>query len=271
MQDMKIAVWKTGHPIADTVADALHKGLGGELLKVPEIEGGDIHPWIQDYNPQIAYGILRGANHIFGYCDYYKRDWFNVDNGYFNPGHFNGYYRISYKGTQAKYDASFPCKEFEGEFEPIKRMGNQWAMICQPTDYVCQFFGVDKDQWLYNTISQLKKSRFHYFIRTKDSKEPLEEHFKECGLVVTFNSSVGWKAIQQGIPCLSDTTHSVVGSYYNTKSIDELIEKFNTMPRAPLFNFMQSHQFTLEEIEQGKAWPLINYYTSSSVTIQERQ
>lgn len=265
MQDMKIAVWRTGHPIADTVGRSFFNGIHDRyeaIYNCNEWSKDGRAMLVSENDAHIGYGILRGMDDIFRECDKQNKHWLNVDNGYFNPGHFNGYYRISYKGTQARYDARFPCKEFEGEFEPIKKYDKSKPMlVCPPTNPVIEFFE------LAGTFFEIPCK--NYVIRNKGDNSPI--NWSDYSAVLTFNSSVGWKAIQQGIPCLSDTTHSVVGSYYNTKSIDELIEKFNTMPRAPLFNFMQSHQFTLEEIEQGKAWPLINYYTSSSVTIQERQ
>lgn len=247
---MIIAVYETGHEIADTVADALMHGLPNSILieaKTP-LPFADVH---------VAYGILRGTADIFKQSEH----WFNIDRGYFNPGHYEGYYQISYKGTQAKYDPSFPItKEFDGKMEPIRKYDNSKPiLVCPPTDAVCKFFGLK--WWNPGAIDQ------KFVVRQKGEPNPI--NWDDYSAVITFNSSVGWQALQRGIPCFSDPLHSVVGSYYNTKSIDEAIEMFNSMPREPLFNFMRSHQFTLAEIEQGHAWPLIKWYTSDGM--RERQ
>lgn len=253
----KIAVWKTGHPIADTVAKSLGDGLDSPLYDTSQEVGPEAI--------NVGYGILRGMDSVFKQSKRY----FLLDNGYFNPGHFNGYYRVSYKGTQAKYDAEFPIsKEFDGGFV-LPRKEGECILICPPSAAVCNFFGIDGNEWLLDSIGASGSNEV--IISEKGDGRNINELLKKAKLVITFNSSVGWKAIQQGIPCLSDTQHSVVGSYYNTKSIDELIEKFNTMPRAPLFNFMRAHQFTLEEIAQGKAWPLMNFYLSGSAGIVGKQ
>lgn len=245
---MKCAVWYTGHHIADTVAvhfpcKRFHiSQLSTEILR--------------RYDAHIAYGILRGSADLFRKCDKLGIDWFNVDLGYFNPGHFDGYYRISHRGTQAKYSG-----ENTGGVCVQRNIGTH-VMICPPTPYVCEFFNIDIDTWMADAIAQAKKTGLSYFIRTKECKESLETAFSRCVAVITFNSSVGWKALQLGIPCLSDPLHSVVGSYYNTKCIDTLLKLHKDTPTKPLFEFMREQQFTLSEISKGKAWALIEKLTS---------
>jgi hypothetical protein len=236
---MKIAVYDTGHEIADTVASALMDGLPNSTL----IEANSPFPFADVH---IGYGILRKTGDVFSKCKSTGQHWFELDRGYFNPGHFDGYYRISYKGTQAKYDANYPTIDSGIELKPIQKHDkSKPVLVCPPTDAVKQFYGIS--EWIADGV-----------IRNKGDANPI--NWDDYRAVITFNSSVGWQALQQGIPCLSDPQNSVVGSYYNTKSIDEAIEKFHSMPREPLFNFMRNHQFTLAEIEQGQAWDLINHY-----------
>lgn len=231
-------VWKTGHPIADTVADALAEGLNAKVLNV--------HDDYQKSPANIAYGILRGTAEIFKRSDKENTPWFNADRGYFNPGHYDGYYRISHRGTQARYDASFPAYDSNIPLRP-KQNREGYILVCPPTDYVKAFFNIK--EWACKGV-----------IREKGCAIPLEQHLHGARIVVTFNSSVGWKALQMGIPCMSDPQHSVVGSYYNANSIDECMELFHSKPRKPLFNFMNAHQFTLKGIAKGEAWPLIRHY-----------
>ena len=253
---MKIAVWKTGHEIADTVADALAEGFNASVYDTA-------CPGQEEYN--IGYGILRNMDQVFRH----SKHWFNVDRGYFGPGHFDGYYRISYKGTQAKYDPEFPItKEFVGELAPIRAYDKlKPILVCPPTDAVRKFFNIADDA--LSLITTKCPSGCDVIVREKGAVYPI--NWDDCSAVVTFNSSVGWEALRRGIPCLSDPLHSVVGSYYNTKSIDEAIDLMHIKPRKPLFDFMSSHQFTLAEISMGLAWPLIQNYTCSSVGTEERR
>jgi hypothetical protein len=282
---VRIAVWKTGHEIADTVAQAVAEGFDGELCDLQNLAAYSKNPnqIIQYYeidsclsgiysqwDVHLAYGILRGADSVF------KRifHWFNIDRGYFNPSHYDGYYRISYKGTQAKYDADFSItSEYHGELQPVrKRTYAGRILICPPTEHVCQFFGIDSEKWLSNArFMAMSDAAANYETRLKGDTRPID--WDNVKAIITFNSSVGWQALINGIPCLSDTTHSVVGSYYNAKSIDEAVELLHSKPRKPLLDFMASHQFTLAEIRQGLAWPLVNYYLTkySSGLIRAKQ
>lgn len=242
-------VWKTGHPIADTVANALAEGFHGQI-KFTQDELPD------ERSSHIGYGILRGMGEKFKEADTRGDSFFLLDRGYLNPGHYEGYYRISHKGTQAKYDATFPISgKYEGDLAPKRKDDpNKITLICPPTQPVRDFYnytGLDFDKpWKFD----------RYRVRIKGDSSPID--WDSIRAVDTFNSGVGWEAIIRGIPCRSHPQHSVVGSYYNTKSIDDTIEIFHNLPRKPLLDFMASHQFTLAEIRRGDACPLVNYYIS---------
>src|SRR4051812_36204771 len=106
---MKICVWKTGHEIADTVADALAEGLNGICFSTDSKKDCDFSA----FDAHVAYGILRGNAEVFRGCDKAGVPWFNVDRGYLNPSHYDGYYRISYRGTQASWHEGIPRKPVE--------------------------------------------------------------------------------------------------------------------------------------------------------------
>lgn len=248
MPSKDINVWITGHEICDTVGRSLAIGLDTQAKHVSEYRREDNN---------IAYGILRGTADIFRG----SRRWYNVDNGFTNPGHYAGHYRISYRGTQPSYmvgiEADHPLK-----LKPFRR-GNK-IMICPPSQAVCQFFSIDPVRWLQEAVK--KCFGRPYFIKSKDGHSP---DFTDIGKVITFNSSMGWLALAEGIVVDSDRLHSVVGSYYATKSIDTY-EEFIQIDREPLFRFMRANQWTLAEIEAGAAWETINRYQSISAGMLEK-
>lgn len=256
---MKTVIWKTGHPIADTVADAFMRGAS---------MGDSLAP---DRPVNIAYGILRGNDQLFRASEAQGKHWFEVDRGYFDARHFDGYYRISYKGTQALFDKNYPIKSHLPSLmpEPIRPYDKTKAvLICPPTDAVMDFFGMidayGRRRWTPEA-GQLGP----FVIRHKGDSSPI--NWDAYRMVITFNSSVGWEAIRRGIPCLSDMRYSTVGSFYGETLADLLLERFYSGDnRMELFRFMQAHQFTLDEIAQGHAWGLINHYLSrSSAGIRE--
>ncbi len=250
---MKIAVWKTGHHIADTVAEAFrHKcSIVSDAILNDYLARGVI---LDKHEVNLVYGILRGADRVIKEA----RHSFNIDNGYFNPGHFDGYYRISYRGTQAKWHENIPKQDIEFELEDWKP-ATKYILICPPTEPVKQFFGID---W----IPQVKDASTGYVYQWRDkntaSLVPID--WDKVGGVITFNSSVGWEALRRGIPCISDTTHSIVGSYYKHEldklNLDYTFDNVLKVDRRPLFEAMRAHQFTLAEIREGRAWQLLKHY-----------
>lgn len=234
---MRVAVWRTGHEIADTVAEALE-------------------PYA-DKGIAIGYGILRGmAEHLRGYDA-----WFEVDRGYFKPRHYDGYYRISLRGTQQT--KVWPEPNYE-RLAALKLDVKPWrglaphlpVLICPPTPHVQEFFNIG------NRMVEMPQNAT---LRKKGDTSPI--NFSDYNYVMTFNSSVGWQALQAGIPCVSDPIHSMVGNWFHTKygdiSLDELADK-QLQDRYKLFTVMSNLQFTLDEIRHGKACPLISQLLSLS-------
>jgi len=237
---MKLTIWKTGHPIADTVADAFAAG---------EYHG----------EADLVYGILR--HNVFKTSE----RWFNIDRGYFNPGHFDGYYRISYKGTQVKWHEGIPQVESGVKLEDWKSSlhytgRKKRILICPPTDAVRGFFR------LGNEWTDIDFNNENYIVRYKGDSALID--WSDVGGVITFNSSIGWEALRRGIPCVSDITHSIIGSYYSyelkKKNLDYNFDNIKAISREPLFNAMRAHQFTLAEIRNGKAKNLIEHYLNNA-------
>lgn len=239
---MKIAVWQTDHEISQTVSKSLAKGFAADLLRTKDLWRSDF----TKYDVHIAYGILRGTADVFKRSDTYEIPWFNVDRGYFNPSHYDGYYRLSYRGTQAKWHDNGPKREHSLEF--ITEPHGPLTMVCPPSIHVQQFFGIDYQQWCFDAARQAG-----YYSFTREKLDEGEIPWHDVGRVITFNSTVAVEAMRRGIPVISDPTYSAIGSYQATKSID-------TQGRNELFNFMRAHDFTLDEIERGAARPLLEHY-----------
>lgn len=223
---------KTGHEIADTVSDLI-----GEL---PD----------GDYN--CAYGILR--HDLFGG----SKVWFEVDKGFFEAGHYDGNYRISFLGTQPVYSPAGPREKCLLDFAPWQVGNKGYTLILPPTEHVCQFFNINLAEWLSNALRQAGPS---YRVRYKASTLPLD--LNHVGKVITFNSTVGVEALRLGIPVISDPEHSTIGSYC------KYIGGIDGYDRTEVFSFLSAHQFKLDE--KGKIWGLINHYKSGLAGIVGNQ
>lgn len=268
---MKIAVWKTGHEIADTVAVALAEGLNAKIYSTALRPNDDVCiDNIKPYDAHLFYGVLRGTEWIGVYCDQEKIPYFILDRGYTNPGHFDGNYRISYRGTQFKWHEGIPRKPVDIKLEPMRYKGD-YVLICPPTTTVCNLFGIDRDVWIINAWAQCGWTE--YVMRDKgETFYNLESQLGDARAVITFNSSVGWQALQMGIPVLSDVNHSAIGSFYRCTDLSTLIDNLQNKPdnRLELFEAMESHQFKLSDT--SGLWKLLDHYLtqSSSDMMQER-
>lgn len=275
---MKICVWRTGHEIADRVAEDVYGGLS-KHSNCKLFHVNDRHGLIFDaFDVHIAYGILRGTSDIFKRCDGFNKPYFILDKGYLKPGHYDGYYRISLGGTQHTQG---------GDYADYKRLGDlgisfrNWrgldpdkpVLICPPTDHVIHWIPEAKD-WLRTTIRYLNEQKLKYTVRLKDAspKKTLNDDLRNCNYVHTFNSSVGWEALRQGIPCVSDTTYSLIGSHFGHISLDKLSHS-QDIGRHELFASMSGLQLSLQEIKSGLLWPLMSKMLSqsTSATMAARQ
>ena len=273
---MKIAVWRTGHEIADTVADAVKEGIpNAEMCYIPPSQinaVGDVN---------IGYGILRGMDKVFRECERQGKPWINIDRGYFQPGHYDGHYRISLCGTQQ----TLGLDQLEPDYKRLGNLGIKFqdpyrinaqahTLIVPPTDYVCDFFKVDKEKSLLGLLDMKAVYDRPYIIRHKGDKTPLGQHLTNCLRVVTFNSSVGWEALRRGIPVYSDPNCSIVGVWQKMSCKPLHLDLLNIYK---LFAVMSSLQLTLSEIKSGMLCPLmekllkIHQSMSGSVSTQENQ
>lgn len=231
---MKLAIWRTGHEIADRVASAFK---GDHFLVGSECD-------FDAYDFHIGYGILRGMEDVFAKA----KHWINIDRGYINPGHYDGYYRLSYKGTQQTF--GFP----QPDFDRLKMLGvvfenrplqDGYVLVCPPTDHVKKFFKIPYWDW------DCRRSETP-FIRNKGDLSPID--WSRIKRVITYNSSVGWEAMRRDIPVSSNPFNSIIGAF------EQQYEGLEADYREPLFGIMAALQFTLDEFRQDRHTKLLEHF-----------
>lgn len=282
---MKIAVWRTGHPIADTVAEAVY--LSSNIKNISFFPtDGFLQDHVDEYDCHIGYGILRGMDEVFRTCDRAGKPWFNIDKGYWKPGHYDGYYRVSLRGTQqttsldklepdyARWDALgieiFPSESIKQITGYIRNSGD-YNLVCPPTEAAANFFCPKGLPIPWNKKRETVEEPKHWKTRDKSCSRSLQGDLDGCYRLFTFNSSVGWEALRQGIPVISDPNHSIIGAYvkqFDVKHEDSLESKLHSdsNARRRLFSVMAGLQLTLEEMRSGLLWPLMNRLLSTSAS-----
>jgi len=257
-------VWHTGHQINETVSMALHAGIPQNILKHTEWASN----YISSTNKYVAvgYGILRGTGDIFNHNAKNGIDYYEVDRGYINPNHFDGYYRISKNGLQAKYSNKFkhPGDRMERLKFTISDKSSHnpkgHILICPPTEYIETYLGSKPGKWTEDTANQLSKLNRPVKIRQKTDTTALELDLDGAYCVVTFNSNVAVDASLRRVPVIA-TSYSVAYGW-SGNDIQSLLAGVIQVPSLhqveKLIKFISYNQFTLEEIRNGTAWRLLN-------------
>lgn len=272
-------LWYTEHDINHRVLNAVAAGLAraGAAAQAMQSEGAQS---IAE-GEHICYGVLRGSDAILKTAHRMGWPWYHIDNGYFRPGHFNGYYRISKGNTQACFNAAQASdgqrwRELGLEIGPWQRNHLGHILVCPPTAAMGTFFGFDPKAWLSHVLATLSGcSARPVVVRHKHSSRPLEEEMQGAYAVVTFNSGVAWQALLQGIPAIADRQCSV--RTWNQFDFADIEKDLTQCDRQALFHCLANNQFTLQEFaerpdlwitalrSQG-TWPFIFEASDASVS-----
>jgi hypothetical protein len=250
----RITVWVSDRAISRRVGIALTAGLKDDAVLAfaatatkEQIAATPIH---------IGYGILDGMDQVTKLAEEAGKHWFIADLGYFGPGHFDGNYRIAYRGTQSPFD---PKIQVSGapEAEPWWTTEGP-ALLCPPTEHACRFFSVKEEAWIEEATALAKNLGLTAKLRRKGDAEDLDVALENSACVITFNSAVGWRALAKGLPAFSNVAHSTVGSWHG-KNVSNL-ESLKKLSRESLFSFMKASQLSLLEIQEGKIYGILKRY-----------
>jgi len=254
-----IYVWHTDHYINEEVSTALHAGIPQNILKHTAFAEN----YFKNTNkyPAVGYGILRGTGDIFKHNEQHGVDYYMVDRGYINPGHFDGYYRISKNGLQAKY----VDKDLPGDrLAKLKYERANWfnpkgkIIVCPPSEYIEQYYNMVPGAWEKKVMQLLENVSRPSKVRHKSDTTKLEHDLQDAYCVITCNSNVAVDAAIKGIPVFADHKSVVHGWGINSWGDLHKLEAPTDDKIDKLLRFLSYNQFTLEEIRNGTAWRLLH-------------
>lgn len=254
------------------------------VMTTVAFEGSKIIPY-QQYDelketltdPVLVRGIAAGK--IIDYVKSKGRDFYFIETGYFGNYMCEGntsarkfWHRIVKNEMQHTRIIDVPDDRWSDmcrydtrlEWKGWKKSGSK-ILIVAPSEKPCKYYGVDKDEWIINTITELKKyTDREIVIREKadrterTSGKVIYEAFDEdVFAVVTYNSIAAAEAVAYGIPAfaLAPTAATPV-------CLDDL-SKIET-PYYPDYDFVRKWlsslaygQFNLAEILTGTAWKMV--------------
>jgi hypothetical protein len=167
-------------------------------------------------NPIVLRGILK--HKIMKRCWQDNRTFYYVDTGYWgnertssNPNGWKYWHRIVKNNLQhtdiiPRPDDRF--RKFNKTFHPWKKIGRK-ILIAAPDEKPCKFYGIDRDQWLKDTVETIKK----YTDRPVEIRERAKNRIdriandtlqqaldRDVFALVTYNSVAAIESIFYGIP-----------------------------------------------------------------------
>lgn len=189
----------------------------------------------------IFYGILRGTGMAMRYCQEIKKDFYYLDNGYFDAIYMDekkrkdmsGKYRVVKNGMIEKYS---------GGFSIFNAPEDMKVLILPPSPYTAFMHDTTPEDWVHEQAGKCQALGYHYAIRTKESTEALVDDLRQVSAVLAFNSMSVMTAIMHGISAFD--THGVL---QNTQLFGKCLPAYEL---DSMREFYREKDFTLDEIKQ---------------------
>lgn len=225
--------------------------------------------------PIVLRGILK--HKIMKRCWMDGRDFYYIDSGYFgnqkslsNPSGWKYWHRIVKNDLQHGKIIPRPddrWKQFNIPLEPWKKIGRK-ILIAAPDEKPCKFYNTTKDQWVQDTINELKKYTDRPIevrdrapnridrIQNDTLKQALD---KDVFALVTFNSNAATESVMYGIPVFTMAPCNAA-SPVGLQDLSQIETPY--YPEMDKIYAWACHlaygQFHINELKTGTAWRLLN-------------
>jgi hypothetical protein len=228
---------------------AFAEGCGGDLVDTRFVAN----------RPAAFYGVSKYTLPIFQACQARGLDHYYVDNGYFRPGHFDGYFRITRNAPQHSgigrpdYDR---WKALGLAIKPWRTTGRHVLVIGQSRTYfelrgerpVTRFWDI------VTAIAEVTDRPILYRPKPTASgpRRSLAEDLRDAWCVVAFTSNVAVEALLEGIPVFvtGDCAARVMGE----TDLGQIETPRRPDTRDEWAAVLAANQWTVDEIRSGKCW-----------------
>jgi hypothetical protein len=238
-----IHAYNTGHKNCDTVLQAFVAGSPAKMADCRVLRDG----------AAVFYGILRGVGPLVHQALAAGRDWFYCDNGYFLPGHFDGYFRVTRGAYQYAGIAAPAWERWQRlgiEVAPWRENGRH-IVVCPPGEAYCRHHGIDERGWLADLLKALRVTTDRsVIVRHKRAKTTLQQDLHGAHALVTHQSAAALEALRSGIPVVVNGSCAAAPLATPLSEIDNP----RRLERLEWFATLAGLQWTLEEFREGIMW-----------------
>lgn len=159
-------------------------------------------------DPLVLRGILKYK--IMQRCWQDQRDFYYMDTGYFGNTGFKQWHRIVHNNLQHNELRTVPDDRWRRhgiKIKPWQKSGSN-ILLALPDDKPCKFYGIDRQQWIENTIQQIQKSTDRPVVLRERAPKRSDRQVnsfqqalaQDVFAVVTFNSIAAVESVINGIP-----------------------------------------------------------------------
>lgn len=228
----------------------------------------------QDRTPIVLRGILK--HKIMQRCWQDQRDFYYVDTGYFgnqvsatNPTGAKLWHRIVRNDLQHGDIVNRPpdrLSRLKITFQP-RRHGSR-IILAVPDEKPCKFYGVDRAQWIVNTVAQIQQHtdrpvvlrERHPCRQQRVHQDPLSAVLAhDVHALVTFNSAAAIESILSGVPAFVLSPSHAAAPVAN-RSLDQIESPY--WPDSDKLHEWACHlsygQFHVRELRDGTAMRIVN-------------
>lgn len=252
----------------DKYVNMFAKGCGGRIVNTD-----DFH-YEHSQHPIVLRGILK--HKIMKRCWQDQRDFYYVDTGYLgnlpcpdNPMGWKIWHRIVKNDLQHSNIVPRPddrWRRLHISLSP-RRRGSKIIVAC-PDDKPCQFYGIDRDQWVDQTLSALKNLTDRPIVvrarvanrQHRTQIDPLCKILTDdAHALVTFNSNSAVESILLGVPAIVLAPTHAAAPVAGTAL--EQIESPPWPDQDKLYAWachLAYGQFHVDELRNGTAYRILN-------------
>ena len=224
------------------------------------------------------YGILAGSGEIYKWCQREKKDFYFMDHGYFTNAHDMPHWlritknkhcqNILHNKSSDRYE-----KNFKKEIKPWSKTGKK-ILVLPPTNAIQNFF--NQTNWLAKTLETIEENTDrqidirekpynptittdHVGATVKVDRPTLKQgsiDWTQYFACVTYNSNTAIASLHNGVPVFCDAINCAAAPISETNF--SRIETPKYEDRMDLFSSLAYNNFTLEEMQNGTAWRILN-------------
>jgi hypothetical protein len=255
----------------DRIIKALYDGCPEQknLRSVQDYEPSEIAVVFGVYKKAVAFSRHRG--HVISSQTSNKGRTIVLETGYVNRGDGeNNHYAAGFDGLNGRADfRNFTCPKDRWEkldihFAPWRDRGDH-ILLCGQVPWDASVDSSNHYDWIEQAVSRIRKFsdrkivfRPHpkapdYFIHGVEySRKPIQEDFKNCWAVVTFNSNSAVEAVIAGVPAFVEDMGSMAYPVANRNLI--YLDDPKTPKRDQWAYNLAYCQWTPEEMRSGETW-----------------